>query len=105
MDEKIDYNEEDFIGFLKEFLDSHLYEQGNEDDKTFKGIAKRAIDIGWNALSLKQQEVIKIHIKQFCPSHCSHCLDSIPWCEMLFAMEHDGMCSHCVKVWNDIDKE
>lgn len=105
MENNFDYNNKDFIGFLKEFLDLHLYEQGNEYDKTFEDIAKRAIDMGWNALSPKQQAVIKIRIEQFCPSHCSHCLDSIPWCEMLYAMEHDGMCSHCVKIWNNLDKE
>lgn len=105
MEKNFDFNDEDFIGFLKEFLDSHLYEQGNEYDKTFESIAKRAIDMGWNALSPKQQEVIKIRIEQVCPSRCSHCLGSIPWCEMLSAVEHDGKCSHCVKVWDDIDKE
>lgn len=105
MEKKFDYNNEDFIGFLRELLDSRLYEQGDEYDDTFKGIAQRVIDYGWNTLSGKQQDVIKIRVEQICPERCSHCGDSLPWCEMLFAMEHDGMCSHCVKVWSDIDKE
>lgn len=105
MENKFDYNDEDFIVFLKKLLDSYLYEQGNEYDDTFKGIAQRTIDNGWDSLSEKQQKVIKIRIEQICPERCSHCGDSIPWSEMLSAIENDGMCSHCVKVWSNIDKE
>lgn len=105
MNKNFDYEDEDFIGFLKELLDSYQYEQGDEYDKTFAGIAAFAIDKGWKALSEKQQDVIKIRINQICPDRCSHCGDSIPWCEMLYAIENDGMCSHCVKMWNDMDNE
>lgn len=105
MKEKFDYNDEDFIGFLRELLDSSIYEQGNEHDKTFEGIAQRTIDNGWDSLSEKQQKVIKIRIEQICPERCSHCGDSIPWCEMLYAIENDDKCSHCVKIWEDIEKE
>lgn len=105
MEKNFDYRDEDFTGFLKELLDSHLYEQGNEYDETFEGIAKRTIDKGWDSLTDKQQDVIRIRVEQICPSRCSHCLDSIPWCEMLSAIEHYGKCSHCVKLWDDIEKE
>jgi hypothetical protein len=105
MEHNFDYNDGDFIVFLSELLDSYKYEQGNEYDKMFVGIATFAIEKGWNALSKRQQEVINKRIIQICPSRCNHCLNPIPWSEMLYAMENDGMCSHCVKICNDLDKE
>ncbi len=105
MIQEIDYNDEDFIRFLKELLDSNMYEQADDYDEMFEGIAKLAIDKGWDNLSERQQKVIKIRIEQICPNRCSHCLDSIPWCEMMFAIEHGGMCSHCVHVWGNLNEE
>lgn len=105
MSNNFNFNDEDFIGFLKELLGSYLYEKGDDYDETFAGIAKRAIDNGWNSLSEKQKNVIRIRTEHICPERCSHCHDSIPWSEMLFAMEHDGICPRCVKVWGEMDNE
>lgn len=99
------YTDSDFPGFLKELLDSGMLDSSDATDRMCIGISELAIDKGWSFLSTKQQNVIRVMVEKLCYAHCAHCLDSIPWCEMLYAIEHDGMCSHCVKIWNDIEKE
>lgn len=105
MKKNFDFENESFIGFLQELLKSQLYEKNDDYDEIFKGIVQFTIDNGWNSLSDRQKEVIRIRIEQICPDSCTHCLASIPWCEMLFAMEHDDMCTHCVKLQEDLKKE
>ena len=105
MVQEFDFRDEDFTGFLQEFIDSGILDESNENDKTAIGVSKRLITEGYDSISPKQQKVIDIIANKHFHKLCTHCGDSIPWCEMMFAIEHNGMCSHCVHIWNDIKEE
>lgn len=100
-----DFENEDFVEFLKELLDSGKLKDGSEYADMKIGIVKQVVSKGWNLLSPKQQKILQWTIVDKCYERCTYCGDSIPWCEMMFAIEHDGMCSHCVHVWEEIEKE
>lgn len=105
MVQEFDFRDEDFTEFLREFLDSGILDKSDDNDKTAIGVSKRLIAEGYDSLSPKQQNVIDIIANKHFQKSCTHCGDSIPWCEMMFAIEHDGMCSHCVRIWEDLKEE
>lgn len=105
MDKNFDFEDPDFLGFLQELLNSGILDEKEDLDKMCIGISKKAIDEGWDSLSEKQQNVLQIMCDKICDDRCTHCGDSIPWCEMMFAIEHKGMCTHCVHIWEDLQNE
>jgi hypothetical protein len=59
------------------------------------GITKLVIDKGREALSGKQEYVFqKDVIDRFVHERCKTCHDTIPWCEMFFAIDR-GQCVGC----------
>lgn len=105
MAQEFDFHDEDFEVFLQEFLGSSNLDESDDNDKIAIGVSKRLIAEGYDSLSFKQQKVIDIIANKHFFKSCTHCGDNIPWCEMMFVIEHDGMCSHCVHIWNDMKKE
>jgi len=105
MVQEFDFRDEDFTEFLREFLDSGILDKSDDNDKIAIGVSTRMIAEGYDSLSPKQQNVIDIIANKHFYKSCTHCGDSIPWCEMMFSIEHDGMCSHCVHIWDDMKEE
>ena len=105
MTQVFDFRNKDFAGFLQEFIDRGILDESDDNDKIAIGVSKRLIAEGYDCLTTRQQKVIYIMANKHFYKSCTHCGDSIPWCEMMFAIEHDGMCSHCVHIWNDIKEE
>ena len=68
------------------------------DDEKGEGIARFAIDNGFEKLSDKQTGALWYSIKDFIYEKCSQCSVEIPWCEMLDAIDNDGLCSCCLKM-------
>ena len=105
MTQVFDFRNKDFVGFLQEFIDRGILDESDDNDKIAIGVSKRLIAEGYDCLSTRQQKVIDIIAnKHFCKS-CAHCGDSIPWYEMMSVIENDGICPHCVHIWNDIKEE
>lgn len=86
MVQKFDFRDEDFAGFLQEFIDSGILDESDDNDKIGIGVSKQLIAEGYDSLSLKQQKVIDIIANKHFHKSCTHCGDSIPWCEMMFAI-------------------
>jgi hypothetical protein len=86
------YSEDGFNDYLK-----HLINDAELND-TQRGIASLVLDKGYDVLTDKQRYVFDKMIDENTVSSCSLCGDSIPGCEMEFAMEHDGLCIHCAKM-------
>ena len=94
------YDEEGFAEFLQELLDS-----GSIDDGKEIGITKQVIDKGYDSLSDKQKWVFDKMIDANTFDECNRCGDSIPWCEMMYALDNDGLCSYCVHQLEKLDEE
>lgn len=106
MIQEFDFRNEDFASFLQEFIDSGILDASiDEHDKMAIGISKQLIDKGYDSLSPKQKKVIDIVANKHFYKECTHCGDSIPWCEMMFAINNGGMCTHCVHVWDKMKDE
>ena len=94
------FYEEGFVEFLQELLDS-----GRIDDGKEIGITKQVIDKGYDSLSDKQKWVFDKMIDANTYEECSRCLVSIPWCEMMYALDNEGLCSYCVHQLEKLDEE
>ncbi len=78
MVQESDFRDENFSGFLQEFLDSGILDESNENDKTAIGVSKRQIAEGYDSLSPRQQKVMDIIASKHFYKSCTHCGDSIP---------------------------
>lgn len=84
------YQEDDFYSFVEEII-----KLGRLDGKEL-GIAKWAIDNGYENLSEKQKFIFETSFEPFILDSCSRCPEDIPWCEMVFAVDiSDGQCTWC----------
>lgn len=92
-------NEENFDGFLEELISSGRLEPKEED------IAKLYLDKGYDALSDKQRYVFDKMVENNTAEVCARCGCSIPWCEMLVALDNGGLCNYCEHMQEKIDKE
>lgn len=91
--------EEDFEGFVQDLIDS-----GRLDEKE-AGIAKRMLDKGYDSLSDKQKFVFDKAIENNMIEGCQRCGNDILWCEMLEALDNEGLCGYCQYIMEKIDKE
>ena len=83
------YNEEGFKGFIQGLIDLHKL------NETAEGISKLVLDKGYNTLSEKQKKVFDIAIKQQYVDECKGCHCTIPFSEMLEALDNGGYCGAC----------
>lgn len=97
--ENIRYNEEDFEGFVQDLINSGRLEEKEA------GIAKRMLDKGYDSLSDKQRYVFDKMIENNTVSECQRCGCSIPWCEMLEALDNGGLCNYCQHMQEKIEEE
>ena len=81
-----------FENYLKEIID-------NIDDVNIRGIAKKAIDIGFDKLSKKQQFVLNQGISDYIMKECPNCGEQISYEDMAISIDN-GRCSSCKNVWN-----
>ena len=85
------YAEDDFQDYLED-----LIAQGELEGAAL-GVARQAADRGVSSLSAKQRYVFDTYVvAEHAVGSCSRCSISIPWCEMLFALENRNMCSWCI---------
>ena len=96
---KINYNEDDFKGFVQQLIDAGKIEP-NE-----MGIAKRMLDKGYSSLSEKQKYVFDKMIKENTILECKRCAVEIPWCEMYEVINNNGLCSYCQNVLYKTNKK
>lgn len=87
--ENIRFNEEDCNGYLEQLIESGRL------DSTQSGITKLVIDKGYDVLSPRQRKVFGYMIDTNTVESCERCGISIPWCEMLEALDNGGYCSYC----------
>lgn len=93
------YEEEDFNGFLEDLIASGRLEAKET------GITKLFLDKGYDALSEKQKYVFDRMVRQNSKTECERCATSIPWCEMLEALDNGGYCNYCQHMMEKIEKE
>lgn len=93
------YNEEDFEGFVEDLINS-----GRIEDKE-AGIANRMLDKGYDTLSEKQRYVFDKMISENSVDECVRCGCSIPWCEMLEALDNGGYCNYCQYMMEKMENE
>lgn len=83
------FSEDDFKEYVEDLIESDRIE-GKE-----AGIAKLAIDQGYNSLSDKQRFVFDKTIKENSVELCERCGAPIPWSEMIEALDNGGYCNYC----------
>lgn len=93
------YFEEDFNVFLKQLLNSNVF-----DEDKVNGIVQLAIDNGFDKLSNNQQYVVQNAIKPFIIEKCKRGGCEIPWLEMFAAEDNGGVCSWCQQLGRDDSK-
>ena len=98
MDRNLFYDDE-FEGFVEDLINS-----GRIEDKEL-GIAKRMLDKGYDSLSVKQKYVFDKMIRDNSIEECARCGVTIPWCEMLEALDNGGYCNYCQYMMEKIEKE
>lgn len=81
-----------FENYLEEIIE-------NIDDENVKGIAKKAIDIGFDKLGKKQQFVLNQGISNYIMKECPNCGEHISYEDMAIAIDN-GRCSSCEYDWN-----
>jgi len=81
-----------FEEYLQEILD-------NIDESNIKGIAKQAINIGFDKLSDKQKYVLTNGISDYIMEKCPNCGEHINYEDMSLAI-HNNRCSSCEHDWN-----
>ncbi len=74
------------------------------DDQSVQGIARKAIDIGFEGLTDRQKYTLEEGISDFIMSECPYCEDEINYEDMQFAI-HNGKCSFCEHRWNKMQAE
>ncbi|MCY6372796.1 hypothetical protein [Clostridium ganghwense] len=85
-------NDQDFLDFLQELLDYDMVEKCTPA----YGITKMIIDGRYNELSSTQWNVFVNHVaKENYVEECKRCHNSIPWCEMVAALDNGGYCGYC----------
>lgn len=89
MNTELNYEEEEFKGFLEQLISSNRIE-GME-----AGITKFVIDNGYETLSVKQKYVFDRMLDNNSIKECKRCGCTIPWCEMLEALDNGGYCNYC----------
>ena len=85
-----------FEDYLKDIIDNI------KDD--VQGIAKLAIDKGFDNLSYKQQYVLKQGIEDEIMNECPDCGEQIGYEDMAIAI-FNGRCSFCQNRWDKIQSE
>lgn len=93
------YLEENFNGFVEELIHS------NHLNDTEKGIAKQMLDLGYGSLSDKQKYVFDKAIENNTINECKRCGSTIPWNEMLEALDNGRYCNYCQHLKEKIDQE
>lgn len=93
------YEEDDFEGFVQDLINSGRLEDIEA------GIAKRMLDIGYDNLSEKQKYVFDKTIKRNSIEECKGGDGSIPWCEMIAALDNGGYCSCCQHRMEELEQE
>lgn len=84
------FHEDDFEEYLESLLDADMIE-----GDTARGIATKVLNEGYDSLSENQKRSFIFYaIKPNYYSECDRCTSSIPWCEMINALE-DGYCGYC----------
>jgi RNA polymerase-binding transcription factor DksA len=86
---------------FEEYLQTILV---NIDDATINGIAKKAIDIGFNKLSDKQQFVLKNGVADYLIDECPNCGISIDYEDMEYVIFNDK-CVDCQRHWEKVEAE
>ena len=71
----------------------------NIDDTTVQGIARRAIDIGFDNLTQSQQTVLKNGISAYIMEECPNCGDEISYEDMGISI-FNGKCPQCQADWD-----
>lgn len=85
-------SDEDYLSYLQELID---YEMIDEDTAGY-GVTKMIIDGRINELSQAQWNAFVYHVaKEFYVDECARCAQSIPWCEMIAALDNGGYCNYC----------
>lgn len=92
------YKEEDFNSFIESLLKGRNFNDSKEE-----GIAKLAIDKGFDSLTDSQRYVFEQSIKPYLIEKCLRCEENIAWNEMLFAEDNGRLCSYCYHVSNKED--
>lgn len=76
----------------------------NIDDQSVKGIARKAIDVGFKNLTDRQKHTLEEGISDFIMSECSYCGENINYEDMQFAIDN-GKCSSCEHRWEKMQAE
>lgn len=93
------FYESDFKDYLNDLINT-----GRLSD-TEAGIAKQVIDKDYDSLSEKQKFVFDRAISNNSIEECKTCGTDIPWSEMLNALDNGGLCSHCQRMWEKMERE
>ena len=71
----------------------------NIDDTKVQGIAKKAIDVGFDNLSPAQQSVLNSGILDYIMTECPNCGNEINYEDMEISI-FNGRCPECEANWN-----
>lgn len=84
-------DDQKFIDYIEDLL-----KLGRIDNEISIGITKMVVEKRGDELSEKQWNAFKKYVVEpnFVES-CTACAESVPWCEMLEAVDNGGYCSWC----------
>lgn len=74
------------------------------DDPKTKGIAKKAIDVGFDNLTAPQKYTLEQGISDFIMKECPVCGEEINYEDMQSAI-FNGKCSYCQHKWDEMQAE
>ena len=69
------------------------------------GIAKLALDKGYETLSSKQKYVLDKFITKYYPTDCKRCGIQIPISEFESSLDNGGICGYCEHMISKIEKD
>lgn len=93
-----DHEDDDgLMGFVSELV------EGNDLEGAALGVAKAALESGFESLTEKQRFVFDTYVvKANTIDGCQRCSSSIPWPEMYHARENGKLCNYC---WHMTNKD
>ncbi|MBU4541370.1 MAG: hypothetical protein KJ774_09125 [Firmicutes bacterium] len=84
--------DKEYLDFLQELVNNEMIE-----NEAAIGITKMIIDGRVNESTEKQWYTFEKYVaNEHIVENCQRCQESIPWCEMLEALDNGGYCNYCV---------
>lgn len=92
--------DDEYVEYLNELIGFDMI----DEDTPAYGITKMIIDGRVNELSSAQWNTfVKYVANEYYVDECARCASTIPWCEMIEALDNGGYCSYCVHMMEKDD--